>query len=92
MGILPSDKKERLTEGQHIILNEKITTPMPMLGHITSSYISPTLGHSFGLAVIKDGHKLIGTKAFASTPDQKTIAVDIVKPIFYDEENKRLVS
>tara|TARA_B100000579_G_scaffold167320_1_gene136048 strand:- start:1613 stop:4591 length:2979 start_codon:yes stop_codon:yes gene_type:complete len=92
VGILPSNKKERLTEGQHIILNEKITTPMPMLGHITSSYISPTLGHSFGLAVIKDGHKLIGSKAFASTPDQKTIAVDIVKPIFYDEENKRLVS
>ena len=60
---------------------------MPMLGHITSSYQSPTLGHSFGLAVIKDGHSLIGTKAFASTPDKKTIPVEIVKPIFYDEEN-----
>ena len=92
VGILPINKEDRITEGQHIILNEKITTPMPMLGHITSSYLSPTLGHSFGLAVIKDGHKLIGSKAFASTPDKKTIAVDIVKPVFYDEENERLVS
>ena len=92
VGITPSNKEDQLTEGQHIILNETIKTPMPMLGHITSSYQSPTLGHSFGLAVIKDGHSLIGTKAFASTPDHRTIPVEIVKPIFYDEENKRLVS
>ena len=92
VGILPSNKEDAIQEGQHIILNESIQTPMPMLGHITSSYHSPTMGHSFGLAVIKDGHSLIGTKAFASTPDQKTIPVEIVKPIFYDEKNERLVS
>ena len=92
VGITPSNKEDKLIEGQHIILSQTIKTPMPMLGHITSSYQSPTLGHSFGLAVIKDGHSLIGTKAFASTPDKKTIPVEIVKPIFYDEENKRLVS
>ena len=92
VGITPSNKEDQLTEGQHIILNQTIKTPIPMLGHITSSYQSPTLGHSFGLAVIKDGHSLIGTKAFASTPDQKTIPIEIVKPVFYDEENKRLVS
>ena len=92
VGIIPSDKNNKLEEGQHIILNQTISTPMPMLGHITSSYHSPTLGHSFGLAVIKDGHSLIGTKAFASTSDQKTIVVEIVKPIFYDEKNERLVS
>ena len=92
VGIIPIDKKDTLEEGQHIILNQNISTPTPMLGHITSSYHSPTLGHSFGLAVIKDGHSLIGTKAYASTSDKKTIAVEIVKPIFYDEKNERLVS
>jgi len=65
---------------------------MPMLGHITSSYFSPTLNNSFGLAVIKNGHALIGTAAFVSTPDQKTIPVKIVNPVFYDPENQRLVS
>ena len=50
------------------------------------------MGHTFGLAVIKDGHSLIGTKAFASTPNQKTIPVEIVNPVFYDEKNERLVS
>ena len=92
VGIIPSDKKDSLEEGQHIILNQNVETPIPMLGHITSSYHSPTLGHSFGLAVIKDGHSLIGKKAYASTSDQKTIAVEIVKPVFYDENNEKLVS
>ena len=50
------------------------------------------MGHTFGLALIKDGHSLIGTKAFASTSKQKTIPIEIVKPIFYDEKNERLVS
>ena len=92
VGILPSNKEDAIQEGQHILLNESIQTPVPMLGHITSSYHSPTMGHTFGLAVIKDGHSLIGTKAFASTPEQKTIPVEIVKPVFYDEKNERLVS
>ena len=92
VGIIPTDKENILEEGQHIILDQNVSTPIPMLGHITSSYHSPTLGHSFGLAVIKDGHSLIGTKAYASTSDKKTITVEIVKPIFYDEKNERLVS
>ena len=92
VGIIPLDRKNSLEEGQHIILNQTITTPVPMLGHITSSYHSPTLRHSFGMAVIKDGHSLIGKKAYASTSDHKTIAIEIVKPVFYDENNEKLVS
>ena len=92
VGIIPSNIDNHLEEGQHVVLEDKIQTPMPMLGHITSSYFSPTLNHSFGLAVIKNGHALIGTEAFVSTPDQKTIPVKIVNPVFYDPENQRLVS
>ena len=92
VGILPINKNDRLEEGQHIILDKEIKTPMPMLGHITSCYQSPTLGHNFALAVIKNGQSLIGTKAFASTPELKTIEVEIVEPIFYDKENTKLAS
>ncbi len=92
VGILPTNKNEKLEEGQHIILDKEIKTPTPMLGHITSSYQSPTLGHNFALAVIKNGQSLIGTKAFVSTPELKTIEVEIVEPIFYDKENTKLAS
>ena len=92
VGILPTNKNEKLEEGQHIILDKEIRIPTPMLGHITSCYQSPTLGHNFALAVIKNGQSLIGTKAFASTPELKTIEVEIVEPIFYDKENTKLAS
>ncbi len=92
VGIIPTNKNDKLEEGQHIILDKEIKTPMPMLGHITSCYQSPTLGHNFALAVIKNGQSLIGTKAFASTPELKTIEVEIVEPIFYDKENTKLAS
>ena len=92
VGILPTNKNEKLEEGQHIILDKEIKTPTPMLGHITSCYQSPTLGHNFALAVIKNGQSLIGTKAFVSTPELKTIEVEIVEPIFYDKENTKLAS
>ena len=36
VGILPTNKNEKLEEGQHIILDKEIKTPTPMLGHITS--------------------------------------------------------
>ena len=92
VGIIPANTENQIEEGQHVVLEAKIQTPMPMLGHITSSYFSPTLNHSFGLAVIKNGHALIGTEAYVSTPDHKTIPVKIVNPVFYDQDNQRLVS
>ena len=34
--------------------------PMPMLGHVTSSYMSPNLGRSIALALLADGRGRIG--------------------------------
>ena len=71
------------------LTDAKIISPDEVLK--MSPYIDPDKIHG-GYYVPKDGHSLIGTKAFASTSDQRTIPIKIVKPIFYDEENKRLVS
>jgi sarcosine oxidase subunit alpha len=92
VGIKPIDQKNILEEGQHIILSSNVKPPVKMLGHITSSYVSPNLGYSFGMAVIKDGKKLIGSKAYVSSSAKEAFEVEIIKPIFIDEENKRLVS
>ena len=66
VGIKPIDQKNIIEEGQHIILSSNIKPPVKMLGHITSSYMSPNLGHSFAMAVIKDGKNLIGSRAYVS--------------------------
>jgi hypothetical protein len=39
----------------------------------------------------KEGHRLIGGKAFVSTPNLKTIPVQIVKPAFVDPKNEKLL-
>jgi len=31
-----------------------------MIGHVTSSYLSPTLGRSIAMAVVKGGHQRAG--------------------------------
>ena len=92
VGIKPVDQKNTIEEGQHIIMSLNMKPPVKMLGHITSSYMSPNLGHSFAMAVIKDGKNLIGSKAFVSSSTGSAFEVEIIKPIFIDEENKRLVS
>jgi hypothetical protein len=44
------------------------------------------------MAVIKDGKKLIGSKAYVSSSSKGAFEIEIIKPIFIDEVNKRLVS
>ena len=38
----------------------------PALGHITSSYMSPTLGRSFCLALVNDGRAKMGQTLYAT--------------------------
>ena len=97
VGIIPLDKSQFIEEGQHIVecktLPKKIISPIPYLGHITSSYHSPSLNHCISMALIKEGSKLMGAKLFVSTPNgTKNIPVEVVNPVFIDPENKRLVS
>ena len=63
-----------------------------MLGQVTSSYFSPTLNHSVAMALIKGGNRKIGSQLFVSTSNLNTVAVEVVKPIFIDPENRRLKS
>jgi sarcosine oxidase, subunit alpha len=97
VGIIPLDKSQLIEEGQHVVecktLPKKIISPVPYLGHITSSYHSPNLNHCISMALIKGGSKLMGAKLFVSTSSgTKNISVKVVNPVFIDPENKRLVS
>tara|TARA_Y100000590_G_scaffold238899_1_gene268715 strand:- start:2334 stop:5288 length:2955 start_codon:yes stop_codon:yes gene_type:complete len=96
VGILPLNKAYGIEEGQHVIEKENLSTPIKepvkMLGHITSSYFSPTLNHCVAMALIKDGNRKIGTQLFVSTSDLNTIPVEVVKPGFIDPKNEKLLS
>ncbi|MEC7745318.1 MAG: glycine cleavage T C-terminal barrel domain-containing protein, partial [Pseudomonadota bacterium] len=88
VGILTKDPLEVLEEGAQLVELET-SLPMPMVGHVTSSYYSPNLGRSFALALVKGGLKKKGNKLLAPMPD-KTIEVEITDPVFIDPSNERL--
>ena len=97
VGVVPINTSQFIEEGQHILecerLPNKIKTPIKYLGHISSSYHSPNLNHCISMAMVKGGNKLLGKKLYVSTSNgTKNIPVKIVKPVFIDPENKRLVS
>ena len=88
VGLLTDDPNEILEEGAQIVEDEN-KKPVNMLGHVTSSYFSPTLKKSIALAVLKEGKKLKGQKLLVPMID-KTIKVTVSDTVFLDKENERI--
>jgi sarcosine oxidase subunit alpha len=92
VSLLPADPSLRLPEGSQLIghtasVNAGIQ-PVPMLGHVTSSYHSVALGRSFALALIKNGRNLIGQTLTAAVGD-RLVDVVVGETVLYDPEGKR---
>ncbi|MHA6627153.1 2Fe-2S iron-sulfur cluster-binding protein [Pseudonocardia sichuanensis] len=61
VGLLPVDRRTVLPEGAQIVGCDVLPEPpVPMLGHVTSSYRSAELGRPFALALVKAGRTRIG--------------------------------
>jgi len=88
VGILTEDPSVVLEEGAQLVEIET-SLPMPMVGHITSSYYSPNLGRSIALALVKSGTKKIGSKLIVPMLN-KSVEVEITNPVFIDPQNERL--
>ncbi|WP_082925917.1 sarcosine oxidase subunit alpha [Halomonas sp. G11] len=89
VGLMPKDPSVVLEEGAQIVFDPDHAIPMPMVGHVTSSYYSPILESGFALAVIKGGHQRMGEIVYLPMVDGKTHAAEIVSPVFYDPKGER---
>ena len=89
VGLLPQNPDDLLPEGAQLVAPDTpLAPPVPMLGHVTSSYHSAALDRTFALALVKGGRQLIGRTVHAPLAD-RTIAATITEPIFYDPEGTR---
>jgi len=90
VGLLPVDPTALLPEGAQLVSLDAdlVTTPVPMLGHVTSSYQSAALGCTFALALIKGGRDRIGEHALAPLVGG-TVEVEITGSVLFDPENRR---
>ncbi|MGQ7787532.1 sarcosine oxidase subunit alpha family protein [Nesterenkonia sp. PF2B19] len=92
VGVLPVDGATRLEEGAQLVARGTSITPdqgpVPMIGHVTSSYLSAALGRPFGLALVDDGRNLIGEIAQVPVRD-RVVDVEITSHVLYDPEGSR---
>ena len=89
VGLLTEDPNFVLPEGAHIVSEIRPKPPMPMLGHVTSSYLSPILGHSIAMAVVKDGFARMGETLDVALMDGSSQKVTVTEPIFFDIKGER---
>jgi sarcosine oxidase subunit alpha len=89
VGLLSEDGTTVLPEGTQLIEDPATPKPVPMCGHVSSSYMSACLGHPIALALVERGHARQGETVFASLTDDISLRVKIVSPVFYDPKNER---
>ena len=88
VGLLPVDPGELLPEGAQLVEAGDLEVPVPMLGHVTSSYHSAALGRTFALALVRSGRHRVGQTLHAALSD-RTVAVAVTDPVLYDPEGTR---
>jgi sarcosine oxidase, subunit alpha len=89
VGLLPQDPAFVVDEGAQIVGAPAPKAGTPALGFVSSSYMSPSIGRSFALALVADGRARIGETLYA-TGLEDVRPVKLVEPIFYDREGVRL--
>ncbi|MBB5926772.1 sarcosine oxidase subunit alpha family protein [Streptomyces echinatus] len=92
VGLLPVDRTTRLPEGTQLVAPDVPVTPgtgpVPMLGHVTSSYHSPALGRPFALALVAGGRARIGETLLAPVGED-LVPVEVTESVLYDPEGTK---
>jgi sarcosine oxidase subunit alpha len=89
VGLRTRDPHVVLEEGAQIVDTPGQRAPMTLIGHVTSSYASATLGHSIAMAVIAGGRARMGHTLYVPMPGGE-IPVEVCSPVFYDPQGARL--
>ena len=89
VGLLTEDPSTVLPEGGQIVEEDATGVPMPMLGHVTSSYRSAKLGRSIALAMLKDGHRRTGDAVYVPLADGRRVKAHVTDTVFYDPKGER---
>ncbi|MGI8895023.1 MAG: sarcosine oxidase subunit alpha family protein [Casimicrobiaceae bacterium] len=89
VGLLTVDPLAVLPEGGQIVADASVPVPIPMLGHVTSSYYSACLGRSIALGLVKDGRRRHGETVHVPLASGQVIAAIIGDTVFIDPQGER---
>jgi sarcosine oxidase subunit alpha len=98
VGLLTEDPNAVIAEGAQLVA-EPGKPPLPMIGHVTSSYFAARVGHSIALALVENGRARHGETVFAAPlvaappslarRSPSFIRATIVPPVSYDPQGRR---
>jgi sarcosine oxidase, subunit alpha len=93
VGLLPLDHTVLLPEGSQLVEGSDHSgrlpdPPVPMLGHVTSSYRSAALERTFALALVRAGRDRIGQTLHVPIGDA-LVPVEVTEPVLVDPEGAR---
>ena len=89
VGLISENNNEVLQEGGQILREKSNKRPLEVEGLVTSSCISPTLGKSIALGVLKNGRQRYGEKLHVYSLGRFYNA-EVCEPHFYDIESKNV--
>jgi len=89
VGLKTKDPTVVLPEGAQGVFDPSASIPMPMVGHVTSSYWSENLGRSIAQGYVKGGLSRMGESVFYPLADGAMIEAEICSPVFIDPEGDR---
>jgi len=89
VGLLSEDGSTVIPEGAQLLADPAAAVPVPMCGHVTSSYYSPCLQHPIALALLMGGRAREGEVVHAALADGAFAPVRVVAPVFYDAKGER---
>ena len=90
VGLLTENPEDVLPDGAYAVRAVKDKPPMDMIGQVTSSYMSPTLGRSIAMALIENGRARMGETISFPLEGGKVMRALITDTVFYDKEGARL--
>lgn len=89
VGLKTKDPKVVIPEGSQGVLDPKAAIPMPMVGHVTSSYWSANLNHSVAMGFVIGGLSKMGETVYYPQANGTVIEAEICSPIFLDPKGER---
>jgi sarcosine oxidase subunit alpha len=89
VGLLTGNPQTVIPEGAQLVENPNAPLPIPMVGHVSSSYFSASCGHSIAMALVKGGRERMGETLYAPLADGRVIKATVTEPVFYDKSGSK---
>ncbi len=89
VGLSLQNSSEKIPDGASAILGGVGQAGDNVIGHVTSTYFSPTLDKPIAMALLKDGKNLLGQTIEIPVESEKILKAIVIEPKFYDVEGNR---